>query len=252
MGLSLEGKTIFITGASSGIGRSSAIECAKAGAKLIITGRNSERIEETAREMGKYSDLLPTVIKGDLQSSEFKQLLNETIAGTTIHGMALCAGIVTVTPVQFATEEKVKEIFNTNFFSNIAIIRSMLKNKNLKRGSSVVAITSVLGVDGFMSGNAPYGASKAAMESWIKYCALEYAPKGIRFNTIHPGSIQTPMLNLSSVSPEQLEKAISKIPVKHIGKPEEIAKAIVFLLSDASTYMTGSSIVIDGGQHLLF
>ncbi len=128
----------------------------------------------------------------------------------------------------------------------------MLKNKTLKRESSVVGIPSVLRLDRFIVGNAPYGASKAALESWIKSCALEYASKGIRFNTIHPGSTNTPMLNLSSVSAEQMEKTIAKIPVKHIGEPEDIAHAIVFLLSEESSFITGSSILVDGGQHLIF
>lgn len=252
MQFSLEGKTVFITGASSGIGRATAIECSKAGAKLIIAGRDRNRLEETASEIRKYSPLATVMINGDLKSDEFRTNLVKIISGTEVHGVALCAGTVTVTPVAFATEEKVWEIFKTNFYSNIVILRALIKSKCLKRGSSVVAVTSVLGIDGFMPGNAPYGASKAALESWMKSCALEYASKGIRFNTIHPGSINTPMLNLSSVSKEQMDNAIAKIPMKHIGEPEEIAYPIIFMLSDASSFMTGTSIMVDGGQHLLF
>lgn len=252
MQLLLEGKTVFITGASSGIGRSTAIECAKAGAKLIIAGRDCNRLEGTVSEISKYSSEKPVIIDGDLNSEEFRAKLFDNISNGEVHGVALCAGMVTVTPVSFATEEKILDIFKTNFFSNVAIIRGMLKNKNLKRGASVVTVTSVLGLDGFMPGNAPYGASKAALESWIKNCALEYASKGIRFNTIHPGSINTPMLNLSSISKEQIENAIAKIPMKHMGEPEEIANPIIFMLSDASSFMTGTSIIVDGGQHLLF
>lgn len=243
---------VLVTGASSGIGKSTAIECAKAGANLIITGRNEERLTETANEIKKITNISPVTLSGDLSDPEFRNSLQSALDGQQIHGLALCAGAVSVIPITFATEDKILEIFRINFLSNVEIIRLLLKGKNLKRGSSVVVVTSVLGIDGYMPGNAPYGASKAALESWLKNCALEYASKGIRFNSIHPGSIDTPMLNLSSITQIQIDQAIAKIPMKRIGLPSEIAKPIVFLLSDQSSFMTGSCLLVDGGQHLIF
>lgn len=249
---SLEGKTVLVTGASSGIGKATAIECAKVGADVIITGRNKERLEQSADSIAETTGSYPKLLSGDLNVEYFREDLCDSMKGMTLDGVALCAGTVSVLPVSFATSDKIMKVFETNFFANVDLIRRLLKGKNLKRGSSVAVITSVLGIDGFMNGNASYGASKSALESWVKYCALEYSSKGIRFNTIHPGSIDTPMISLSSIADEQMEKELTKIPIKRMGKPEEIARPIVFLLSEASSFITGSSIVADGGQHLLF
>lgn len=250
--MSLNGKTVLVTGATSGIGRATALECAVTGADVIITGRSASRLEDTANEIANATSLRPIMFCGDLTDSSFRNFMYQSVKGKTIHGVALCAGAVNVTPIAFANMGKIMEVFSVNFFANVDFIRLLIKGKNLKRGSSVCAITSVLGIDGYMNGNAPYGASKAALESWVKNCALEYSGKGIRFNTIHPGSIQTPMLNLSSITDEQMKNTIDKIPVKRIGQPEEIARPIVFLLSDASSFITGTSLVADGGQHLVF
>lgn len=249
---SLTDKLILVTGASSGIGKATAIECARHGANLIITGRNVNRIEETADVIAELTSKRPLCIVGDLNEISLHDVILESFPKSQLHGVALCAGTVNVVPVAYVDESKLKATFQTNFLANVNIIRNLLKKKLLKRGSSVVAVTSVLGIDGFMAGNAAYGVSKAALESWIKYCALEYAPKGIRFNTVHPGSTDTPMIDLSSITKEQLDMQLAKIPLKRIGQPQEIAAPIVFLLSNASSFITGTSLVADGGQHLIF
>lgn len=250
--MQLENKNIIITGASSGIGKATAIKCALEGANVILIGRNQSRLEVTATEIQKYTSKYPVQLCGDINDGNFIDNVLKTIDGLLIHGVALCAGEVSVIPIAFATEDKIKQIFNTNFYANANFIRLLLKKKLLKRGSSIVAVTSVLGLNGYMNGNAAYGASKAALESWIMTCALEYASKGIRFNTVHPGSINTPMLNLNSVTKEQMEKALDKIPMKRVGEPEEIAEPIIFLISDASSFITGTHLIADGGQHLIF
>lgn len=247
----LTGKTILVTGASSGIGKATAIECAKAGAQVIITGRNPERLHQTKEEILKATGRLPILCVGDLSEEEFIDKILEFM-DQPLSGVALCAGTVSVDPVVYSTIEKFQKVFSTNFFANVELIRRLLKKKKLKRGSSVVVVTSVLGIDGYMAGNVTYGTSKAALEAWVKNCALEYAPKGIRFNSVHPGSINTPMLNLGSITEDQLAKQIAKIPIGRIGEPEEIGGPIVFLLSDASSFVTGSDLIIDGGQHLVF
>lgn len=246
---SLQGKNILVTGASSGIGRAVAIECAKSKANLIITGRNHNRLEQTGQMIREFGQNL-ILFEGDLTDSDFISHLLSQIP--EIQGLALCSGQVTACPTSFATEKKIKSLFATNFLSNVELIRLLLKTRRMKRGGAIAVITSVLGIDGVMPGNAIYGASKAALESWIKYCALEYAPKGIRFNTIHPGSIMTPMMDMSWSTEDQMETQRNKIPIGRFGLPEEVANSVVFLLSNASSYITGSSIIIDGGQHLLF
>ena len=248
----LKDKLIFVTGASSGIGQATAVECAIQGAELVISGRNHANLHETANKINELTGLNPVLLEGDLTDATFRKSVADKFKGRIIDGIALCAGSVTVSPIAFSSNEKIIEMMECNFLSNADLIRLFLKQKTLRRGSSVAVITSVLGIEGVNVGNAPYGASKAALESWVKYCAAEYAAKGIRFNTIHPGSIATPMLNLDSVTQEQLQTQIDKIPLKRIGRPEEIARPVVFLLSDSSSFMTGSSITVDGGQHLIF
>ena len=108
---------------------------------------------------------------------------------------------------------------DVNFISNANLLQKSLKSKILKKGSSIVGVTSVLGIDGFMNGNTAYGVSKAAFESYLKYCALEFSSKNIRFNSVHPGSVDTPMLDMSSVTKEQLESEINKIPLKRMADP---------------------------------
>lgn len=249
---SLSGRSILITGASSGIGQATAIECARLGAKTVLVGRNEERLNHTADIIhGLYVDE-PILLCGDISHQDFIDEIIPEIKVHEIDGMVLCAGITSVLPASFTTVEKILESMDTNLFPNVRLLQKSLKSKILKNGSSVVGVTSVLGIDGFMNGNTAYGVSKAAFESYLKYGALEFSSKNIRFNSVHPGSVDTPMLNMSSVTKEQLDSEISKIPLKRMADPAEIAKPICFLLSDAASFITGSSLIIDGGQHLKF
>lgn len=249
---SLSGRSILITGASSGIGKATAIECARLGAKTILVGRNEERLHDTADVIHDLNAEEPILLCGDISHHDFIDEIISEIKIHEINGMVLCAGATSVLPASFASAEKILESMDTNLLPNVRLLQKALKSKILKKGSSVVGVTSVLGIDGFMNGNTAYGVSKAAFESYLKYCALEFSSKNIRFNSVHPGSVNTPMLNMSSVTKEQLESEISKIPLKRMADPTEIAKPICFLLSDAASFITGSSLIIDGGQHLKF
>lgn len=249
---SLSGKTILITGASSGIGKAAAIECAKSGAMTILIGRNKEKLDDTDKTIKECSAPSPLLLYGDLGDADFIDSIISNIRNLKICGMVLCAGQTSILPVTFTSQEKIIEMMDVNFLSNVNLLQKSLKSKILKRGSSVVGVTSVLGIDGFMNGNTAYGVSKAAFESYLKYCALEFSARDIRFNSVHPGSVDTPMLNLSSVTKEQLDAETAKIPLKRMADPSEIAKPICFLLSDAASFITGSSLIIDGGQHLKF
>lgn len=239
---SLEGKTILVTGASSGIGRAVAIEASKIGALVVITGRNQERLNETLSNLFGEGHI---AIVSDLSSNEgITHLVNEL---PKLDGMVLAAGIVEMLPVLFATKEKFEKIFNTNLFSPIEIIRLAVKKKKLLPQSSIVVIDSIAGNDDFVVGNGIYGAGKAALKSYVKFCAIELVGKSIRINTVSPGLILTPMQTNGSISEEDLDKAIAKVPMKRWGRPEDIAYASIYLLSDASSYLTGSDIKVDGG-----
>jgi len=239
---SLEGKTILITGASSGIGRACAIECAKAGASLIITGRNEQRLNETLSCLDK--DIHKSVV-ADLSNEEGVNYLVSNLP--KLDGVLLAAGIVEMWPVLFATREKFIKIFDTNLFSPVEIVRLIIKKKLFNPGLSIVAIDSIAGTTDICPANGIYGASKAALSSFVKFVALENASKGIRINTISPGMILTPMHTGGVVEKEKLEETIAKVPLKRWGMPEDIAYGAIYLLSNASSYLTGSDIKIDGG-----
>lgn len=239
---SLSRKTILVTGASSGIGRATAIECSKMGAKLIITGRNEKRLIETFAAMTGEGH---QYISADLSSpDELTSLLNRI---PKLHGIVLAAGIVEMWPVLFATRKRFDNIFDTNLFSPIELVRNIIKKKLFEGGLSIVAIASIAGLYSFGPANGIYGAGKAALASFLKYVALETASKGIRANTISPGMIYTPMHTEGKVEADKLEETIKKIPIQRWGKTQDIAYAAIYLLSDASSYITGADIKVDGG-----
>lgn len=241
---SLEEKVILITGASSGIGRATAIECSKMGAKLIITGRDESRLKEAFHALeGKTEE--HQMIVADLTNKEH---LKELIAKITyIDGVVLSAGQSALSPILFTKRDKIDNIFEVNFFSQIDIIKSLIKKKKLSKGSSVILISSIAGHNNTTPGHSIYGTSKAALTAFMKYCVTEFSSKQIRFNTINPGMVTTPLIQKESLSKEDVEKDIQKYPLKRYGKPTEIAHGAIYLLSDAAAWVTGTSLFIDGG-----
>lgn len=242
---SLENKTILVTGASSGIGRAIAIECSKMGASVIITGRNEERLKETHAQMEGNQ---PDYIVADLSLPNDVQNLVQKI--TSLNGLVNCAGLTKSLPFQFATRKNIDEVFNINFFAPVEISRLLVKNKKIKGGSSIVFISSISGVYYTIIGNSIYSASKGAINGIVKSMALELAPKSIRVNCINPGMINTNLLSEGIISKDQLQEDMKKYPLKRYGKPEEVAFAAIYLLSDASNWVTGSNLLIDGGLTL--
>lgn len=241
----LENRTILITGASSGIGRAAAIICAQQGAHVVITGRNQERLKEVAE------------IIGDSNCSEFivdltneDQLTDLVNSLPQLDGLVLCAGVNEVSPLKFATRKKIDSIFEINLFSQVELLRLILKKKKLLRQSSVVAISSIGGNEAFSIGQAAYGASKAALLSWMKFAAKELASQEIRVNCILPGHIDTPMNENLAFTAEQLKEYEKTIPLKRFGTPNDVANGIVFLLSEEASWITGATIKIDGGTTL--
>lgn len=239
---SLENKTILITGASSGIGRATANECAKMGANLLLTARNVERLVDTLNSLEKGNHKM---IIADLSKEDgITKLIEE--AGK-LDGAVLCQGKSMTAPVQFASREKFDEIFNINFFSQAEISRLLFKKKLLNKNASLVFIASVGGLTSFNYGNSIYGASKAALDSFMKYCSREFAPRLIRVNCVCPGMIETPMIQKGILTEEQYKEYMQKYPLKRFGKPKEVAYGVVYLLSDASSWTTGTNLFIDGG-----
>lgn len=239
---SLSGKKILVTGASSGIGRAIAIECSKMGAQLLICGRNRDRLKEV------HSLLIGDghqCFVGDLtQDSVVKELIAEI---EELNGCVFSAGRGLTLPFQFATREKFDEVFNINFFSPIELFRLLVKKKKMHLDSSVVFIDSIGGTQIFSMGGSIYGSSKAALQSMVKFCAKELASKKIRVNSVNPGMVNTPLIRRGTLTEEQLKEDMVKYPLKRYGEPEDIAYGVIYLLSDASSWVTGQTLVIDGG-----
>ncbi len=241
---SLHGKTILVTGASSGIGQETAIACSKMGARVIVTARNPERLKETFDQLDVRTDGHMQLF-ADLTSQED---VGQMIASLpALDGAVLCAGNSTTLPLQFGSREKFDEMFDVNFFAPVELLRLMYKKKVLQKGASVVMIASIGGTHSFMPGNGVYGASKAALNSVMKYAAREYSSRKIRVNSICPGMVDTPLIHRGTITEEQLAEDAKKYPLGRYGYPEDIANGAIYLLSDASSWLTGHDLVIDGG-----
>lgn len=238
---SLKEKTILVTGASSGIGRATAIECSKLGAIVIITGRNSERLQQTYDSLYGLGHLQ---IIADLNNLEdLTSLVNQV---PILDGVVNNAGIAKTQPISFIKEEDLQKIFATNTFTPILLVKQLLRKKKINKNASLVFTSSVSAIKSDL-GNSVYGASKAALQSYVRYCARELAPKSIRANSIHPGMVTTPLITGGAHSDDDLQTDAQKYPLGRYGSPEEIAWSIIYLLSDASAWITGHSLIIDGG-----
>ena len=242
---SLEGKTILVTGASSGIGRTTAIECSKMGASVIVTARNEERLNATLECLSIDYDQTHRMILADLSTEEGVNALVEELPH--LDGVSLNAGIVKTLPVKFINKEALTEVLNVNMMGPILLVQRLLKKKKITRGSSVVFTSSIGGVMISTVGNTMYGVSKGGLNAFMKGLALEMASIGIRSNSVNPGFVATNILSAGTISEEDLKKNVSAYPLGRFGKQEDIAFAIIYLLSDASSWVTGHTLVIDGG-----
>lgn len=243
---SLANKTILVTGASSGIGRAIAIECSKMSATVILTARNEVRLQETLSQMDGENH---SVIVADL--SKQSDLLNLVEKLPVLDGLVNCAGLTKTLPFQFTNAESLEEIMSVNFTAPTLISAQLVKEKKFKKNSSIVFISSISGTMCGWVGNSMYSASKGAVNGMMKNMALDLASKGIRVNSVNPGMVETHIFDAGTITAEQLEDDKKRYPLKRYGKPEEIAYAVIYLLSDASQWVTGSSLIIDGGYTLL-
>ena len=240
---SLEGKTILVTGASSGIGQATAIESSRLGANVIITGRNEVRLNHTFSCLERSGDQNHSMVIADLTENSDLEVLEDRIG--IIDGLVNNAGVNRIKPAMFVRNEDLDYIFKNNAFAGVNLTRLLVKKKKISKGGAIVFTSSV---SAFY--NAPgrllYSGSKAALTSFMRSFAIELADKHIRVNAVHPGMVETNM-TAEHISEDELNRNLSEYPLKRYGKPEEIAWAIIYLLSDAASWVTGSSLVIDGG-----
>ncbi len=239
---SLEGKTILVTGAASGIGRATAVQCAEMGAKVILVDLNEQGLKDSialiSRDEIEYRSL-------DL--TDLDKLIEMVGSLPKLDGVASNAGIVLSLLAKFGEPQDMERIFKINTFSHINLIQQLITQKKLNKGASIVFTSSMSGVYCGLAGGSLYGATKSAILGYTKALAIELAPRGIRVNTIHPGMIETPLTNDTALSKELLDEDAKNYPLGRYGKPEEIAYSIVYLLSDATVWMTGTQLLIDGG-----
>ena len=247
---SLEEKTILVTGASSGIGKATAIECSKLGASLIITGRNEERLTEVFHHLDDSYGQHHRMVIADLATDAGLFTLINGIG--QLDGVSSNVGIGTLnTPVKYIKDDALEQVFQVNAFSQIKLARELYKKKLLNKGASYVFMASIGGTSSFNIGNSIYGTAKAALNSFMKFCAVDFAVRGIRCNAICPGMIVTPLTATDgSFTEEDFKKDMEQYLLKRYGKPEEVAWTAAFLLSDASAFITGTSIIVDGGVSL--
>jgi len=245
---SLQGKTILVTGASSGIGQSVAIECSKMGATVVITGRNKDRLQETY-DMLEGSGHIQ--IPADLSSyPEIQKLVDEC---PKVDGVSHNAGIAKIIPVKRISQENLEEIVDTNAFGPILLTQQLVRNKKINNKGSIVFTSSLSGVYCVHYGESMYAASKGALSGFAKGAALELAAQGIRVNCVNPSIIQTNIFKNEGeiISDEQMQEKIQNYPLKRLGVTTDVSWAHVFFLSDASSWITGINLPIDGGYILI-
>ena len=239
---SLEGKTVLVTGASSGIGRAVALACAGMGASVIVNGRNRERLESVLAQLEGNGHSL---IAGDLTLSGDVERISDSVP--SLDGVVHCAGIGHRNMCKFLESEEIDSVMNTNFKSAVSLQTALQTAKKLRKGGSIVFMASRAATTPSI-GNAVYSAAKGAMISYSKCLGLELAPQRIRVNCICPAMVWTDLILQGGVDKETLAEEEKKYPLGRYGKPEDIAWLAVYLLSDASGWMTNSCIDITGGS----
>ena len=240
---SLQGKTILITGASSGIGRACAVCASRLGASIIATGRRDVALKETVAACDGTGHQTEA---GDIADPGFIKKLVEKSG--KIDGLVHAAGIGPMCPVGMLSEDHIESVMRTNFLSFLELMKYYSKNKFRNGNISVVAISSVSAESGW-GGVVVYCGSKGALSSSVRALSMELAPKGIRVNAVCPSNIRTPLYEsgASEMNDEVALKELLKQQPLGLGEPEQVAWPVCFLLSDASSFITGVNMPVDGG-----
>lgn len=239
---SLANKTILVTGASSGIGAQAAISASKQGATIILSARNKTKLAETLSKLeGEHHQ----IIVADLTIQEEVQQLVEKVKN--IDGVVHSSGIVRPFPVKFIDEKHIQEMFEINYNAPVLLMSKLFKVKKMNKSASIVFMSSISSHFAH-KGGALYSSSKAALNSYSKTIAIEFSQQKIRSNVISAAMVKTAIFNEAEgvISKEMMNEHGKDYPLG-FGEPEDVANAIIFLLSDASKWITGTEIVMDGG-----
>lgn len=241
---SLDGKTILVTGASSGIGRATAIACALQGGRLIITGRNEERLHQTLNQLSSEGH---TAVICDLNREADIETLVDSI--DKLDGIVYCAGTQQTCITKMLNKELLQKLLDTNYLSTVLLNAALLNKKKINQGASIVIVSSAAASHVSEIGNAAYSASKGALSAFGRVLATELAFRKVRVNMVAPAMVKTAIMQKFDVTEEEFQENEKQYPLGY-GEPEDVANAIVFLLSDAARWITGTEILLDGGLTL--
>lgn len=245
---SLEGKTILVTGASSGIGKATAIECSKMGARLILMARSADKLDDVISQLER-KELDHQKIVVDVTNNE--QLLDAVKCLPALDGCVSNAGIGNTVPVQFYTPEEINRIYAVNVVAPMMLVKFLVKQKKLKKPSSIIFTSSGGGVYAPGKCNGIYDSSKSALHAYMHVAALELGGKSIRVNSVNPAMVETEFTKALPMTQEQYDEDKKNYVLGRYGAPQDVAFGIIYLLSDASSWITGSDLKIDGGRNLL-
>ena len=246
---SLENKVIIVTGASSGIGAQCAIDCSKMGARVVLVARNEERLKQTLEQCEEPSRHM--ILPFDLSSSDgLKESIKDVVAKVgKINGVVNCAGMSSVTPLKLVTDELLDQFFRTNVYSAINLSKEVTRigNYDKEHGCSIIFFASIMGLCGEKC-KTMYSATKGALIAAARSMACELAKNKVRVNVVSPGAIETPInAKLPHMADPELRKELEEKHLLGLGECSDIANACIYLLSDASKWVTGQNIVVDGG-----
>jgi NAD(P)-dependent dehydrogenase (short-subunit alcohol dehydrogenase family) len=245
--LDMTGRTVLVTGASSGIGKSTSVLLSELGASVILVGRNEARLGETARLLGGRPHRLEVFDLANLEvlAAWFHRVVSEV---GPLHGVAHCAGIDAFLPLRSLTISRIDEVLRTNLHSAILLTQALARKSAYHPGASIVLVSSVAGSVGVPARSA-YSASKGALIAFARSAALELARNGIRVNCVAPSYVKTEMYEraVENLTLEQQSELIGKSQPLGLGTPLDVAHSIAFLLADTGRWITGTVLTVDGG-----
>ena len=244
--LDLSGRTILVTGASSGIGRETAILLSQLSAKVVLSGRDAKRLQETREQLHGDAHSV-TAYDLNLLDEIPAWLKNVTAESGPLHGLVHSAGVHATIPLRVLSAQRIDEIMKVNVSTAIMLAKALRQKSCLAADCSLVFLTSAAGLVG-SPGLAAYSASKAALIGLTRSLALELAGDGMRVNCVAPGFVKSAMLDrhIQVLSVEQLKALEASFPLG-FGTPRDVAYAIAFLLAGTGRWITGSTVVVDGG-----
>mgnify|MGYP001160144021 FL=1 len=239
----LKDKTVLITGASGGIGQEVARHMSKQGADIILTGTNEEKLKKISSDLGQKSKYIVADLGNDQDIDNLSQ--NAENYNGKIDILVNNAGITSDNLFLRMKDEEWDKVLNINLNSNVKLTKKIIRGMIKRRFGRIIFITSIIGFSG-NAGQSNYASSKAALSGFSKSIALEVANRGITSNLIAPGYIQTPMTE--KLNEDQKNNILEKIPVSRLGEPQDIASACVYLASDEASFVTGSTLHVNGGM----